>query len=184
MGILWNPEKIELSGFISTHHSLSGNFHLIGSEIRGTISNIYGPFKIQYKLVFIYSIGKLAEWVGNKIWIMGGDFNLIKSLEEKKGGIINLYNSNLMFGECIKKLNLIDMRTHNSLFTWNNKRIGDENIASRLDRFLLLESILRDGGIKCSSPTYGRIRSLATKERSQHISTIRTIYLVEMNQTK
>ena len=146
MGIWWDPDKIELEAFMATRHSISGKFHLIGSEIRGIISNIYGPFQVQYKIAFIDSIGKLADWVGDRIWIMGGDFNLIKSLEEKKGGVRSLYDSSLRFGECIEKLNLIDMRTNNSLFTWNNKRTGDRNISSRLDRFLLSESILRAGG--------------------------------------
>ena len=41
---------------------------------------------------------------------------------------------------------MIDVRTSNGIFTWNNKQDGDRGIAYRLDRFLILESIMMVGG--------------------------------------
>ena len=43
-------------------------------------------------------------------------------------------------------LDLIDVRTSNGIFTWNNKQSGDRGIACRLDRFLLSESVMMVGG--------------------------------------
>ena len=40
----------------------------------------------------------------------------------------------------------MDMETGNGWYTWNNKRGGEHLVASRLDRFLVSESILHDTG--------------------------------------
>lgn len=73
---------------------------------------------------------------------MGGDFNVIKCLEEKKGDMVDLHSSSNGFCECMEEPNLIDIRTQNNLLTWNNKQTGDINIASMIDIFLLLDSLL------------------------------------------
>ena len=81
-----------------------------------------------------------------KPWIIGGDFNLIRSLEEKKGGIHQLNPRTETFNEVIDTLNLVDVRTNNDNFTWNNKRTRDSGIACRLDRFLVTGSIIMNMG--------------------------------------
>ena len=79
---------------------------------------------------------------------MGGDFNIIRSLEEKKGRIRNLSGINKAFNLIIEELHLVDIQTPNGFYTWQNKRSGQRHIASRLDRFLVSESIMnREGDI-------------------------------------
>eukprot|EP00253_Pinus_taeda_P013830 PITA_13830 len=72
-------------------------------------------------------------------WIIGGDFNLIRSLEEKKGGIRKMDHFMDKFNELIEDLRLVDIQTINWICTWNNRRGGKNQIASRLDRFLVSE---------------------------------------------
>ena len=62
---------------------------------------------------------KLA--LGGKPWILGGDFNLVKNIDEKKGGIWKLNPISEYFNEFIANLELVDVRTTNGTFTWNNK---------------------------------------------------------------
>ena len=52
----------------------------------------------------------------------------------------------IRFNAIINDLNLIDVRTSNGIFTWNNKQTGDRRIAYRLDRFFLSESIMMASG--------------------------------------
>jgi exonuclease III len=75
-------------------------------------------------------------------WIIGGDFNIITSLAEKKGGIPRLDMEADLFKETIYNLHLVDWETENGIFTWNNCRRGVHKISSRLDRFLLFESLI------------------------------------------
>ena len=46
-----------------------------------------------------------------------------------------------MFNDMISDQSLVDMLTINGIYTWNNRR-GGNHIASRLDRFLVSESIM------------------------------------------
>ena len=89
-------------------------------------------------------------------WVVGGDFNLITSLEEKKGGRRCLEEECNIFCETIEGPSLVDITPGVGWFTWNNKRTGDRHIASRLDRFLISESIINLGSEIHSSTLSGR----------------------------
>ena len=67
---------------------------------------------------------------------------MITNLEEKKGGLRRLDKYSEEFNTFIAESKLIDIPTVNGLHTWNNKQGGNRQIASRLDRFLMSESIL------------------------------------------
>ena len=95
---------------------------------------------------FLDSLSDIKEIAKDKSWIMGGDFNLIRNLEEKKGGIRNLNLVSAQFNDLIDDLNLIYVRTSNSILTWNNKQVGDRGISFRLDNFLISDSIMMVGG--------------------------------------
>ena len=88
----------------------------------------------------------MRDVVGPHPWVMGGDFNLIQILEEKIGGIRKLILFNERFREVIEAINLVDVRTSNNIFTWNNKPSRDRSIASRLDHFLVSKYVLMGGG--------------------------------------
>lgn len=47
-----------------------------------------------------------------------------------------------LFNDMIESLRLVDIPTINGIFTWNNRRGGKNQIASRLDRFLVSETIM------------------------------------------
>jgi len=124
---------------------LSASFQLIDFGVNGVLTNVYGPNNPREKPLFIDSLAYLANWVGQRHWVLGGDFNLITSLQEKHGGTRKLDQNSEKFNSMIHQLNLVDVRTTNGVFTWNNKRIGEHVVASRLDRFLLSKSIATSG---------------------------------------
>ena len=84
LGILWNPREVHLSGFIATPCTLTADFHIIGTRIRGVISNVYGPPRAEQKPTFLESISDLKSLFKDKAWIIGGDFNLIRNPNKKK----------------------------------------------------------------------------------------------------
>jgi len=59
----------------------------------------------------------------------GGDFNMIKSLMEKKEGTIVISKASLDFKTFIDKMKLVDIVMSNGNFTWNNKRGGESQVA-------------------------------------------------------
>eukprot|EP00253_Pinus_taeda_P033576 PITA_33576 len=66
----------------------------------------------------------------------------LEDLGEKRGGIQRQDPSMDDFNDLITNLRLVDTPTTNGVFTWNNRRGGRNQIASKLDRFLLSEQVL------------------------------------------
>lgn len=142
LAIIWNPEEIIFENWISLPKMLSGVFRLVGKTERVLIIGVYGPHIYREKQVFMKNIQTLRRLVPEPAWIIGGDFNLIRNLGEKKGGIRKEDQTMEEFNDMIKELKLVDIPTTNGIHTWNNRRGGKNQIASRLDRFLLSEQIL------------------------------------------
>eukprot|EP00253_Pinus_taeda_P035519 PITA_35519 len=70
---------------------------------------------------------------------------MITTLLEKKGGLRKLNRDAEAFTGFIETVKMVDIYPKSGMFTWNNRRRGERLIASRLDRFLILESIIMDG---------------------------------------
>ena len=86
MAILWQPKEVNLLEWRASHFSLIAEFQILGSEISGTIANIYGPSAFPQKQAFIQHLRWLCASAQEGHWIIGGYFILITSLREKKGG--------------------------------------------------------------------------------------------------
>jgi len=78
---------------------------------------------------------------------LGGDFNIILTLEEKSGGLKSMHHDNTKFIHLIDNLNLIDTKTRNGSFTWSNKRAGTQHLANILDSFLISKNLMLEGPI-------------------------------------
>eukprot|EP00253_Pinus_taeda_P028466 PITA_28466 len=118
---------------------------LIGNSYSFLCINIYSPQRLDDKLVFLDSLKKLMERHPRANCILGGDFNMITSLMEKKGGLRKLNRDGEQFKDFIDNANLVDVYPKQGSFTWNNRRGGEHLISSRLDRFLVSENLLLDG---------------------------------------
>ncbi|KAL8161277.1 hypothetical protein V2J09_012766 [Rumex salicifolius] len=69
--------------------------------------------------------------------VLGGDFNVIQSLNERKGGSNILSADSIHFGDWIHRNNLIDLGFHGSPFTWARGSEAVGLIQKRLDRVLV-----------------------------------------------
>ena len=86
LGILWDPSKVSMFGFNGNRRFISTYIGVIDFLVMGILTNVYGPHIPREKMSFIDSLRRIHEWTEGKHWILGGDFNLIISLEENKGG--------------------------------------------------------------------------------------------------
>eukprot|EP00253_Pinus_taeda_P003921 PITA_03921 len=117
--------------------------------------NVYGPQRMDDKLIFLDSLMDFRERYMEIPWIMGGDFNMIKSLSEKKGGTRTLKDA-LAFQSFRDTMKLVDIVSSNGLFTWNNRRGGGSLVSSKLDKFIILEDlILNDKGMEARILLFG-----------------------------
>ena len=111
------------------------------------ITNVYGPQHLKDKLRLLTSLEELRERHPVMPWILGGDFNMIRSLTKKKGGTRTLGRDSIAFQNFLNNMRLVDMETIKGTFTWNNKRGGAFQVSSKLDRFIISEYLLLTGCI-------------------------------------
>ena len=102
--MLWNPNMVSITNICASRHLISTQFHILRTTIEGVITNVYGPFQLAQKPTFLEEIHNTKEWVGREYWIIGGDFNIVRSLEEKKGGVRTLSNISASFNKLIEEL--------------------------------------------------------------------------------
>ena len=76
-------------------------FKLTGMEERILISRVYGPHSPRDRKDFLNNVQTIRRILLGNLWIIGGDFNLIRELGEKRGGIRQMGQSMEDFNELI-----------------------------------------------------------------------------------
>jgi hypothetical protein len=143
--IMWNTNAIIMENFSSTKWAIKVDCSLIGSNKPGHLINVYGLASPRDKKDFLRSLSQASSHTHYKNWIVGGDFNIIRSLEEKRGASRRLDRESDDFNNLIDNLHLIDLDTSNGLHTWTHQRTGSHQIACRLYRFLVSETLMLEG---------------------------------------
>jgi len=78
---------------------------------------VYSPQKLDEKLSMLKSLSNLQHRYPLKRTIYGGDFNMITSLTEKKGGIRMLNRDVEAFNNFIKTMKLVDVIPKSGAYT-------------------------------------------------------------------
>ena len=90
---------------------------MIAFPISGLLTNVYGPQHSSDKHSFLKTLSNLKTCMPFEHWVVGGDFNLITSLEEKKGGRPCLEEECNICCETIEYLSLVDITPGVGWFT-------------------------------------------------------------------
>lgn len=133
LSVMWNPNLVSFHFLCASSFSIFRRFQILGTKIKGVVTNVYGPFQTSKKATFLAGLSDLKDWVKEDPWIIGGDFNIIRSLDEKKGGVRTTSAATNLFNKFIEETKLVDIRPTNGMFTWQNKSLGGRHITSRLD---------------------------------------------------
>jgi endonuclease/exonuclease/phosphatase family metal-dependent hydrolase len=96
-------------------------------------------------------------------WVCGGDFNMIESIQDKKGGLptTNVSRNELAaWTRLLTHLGFADVhrlddftRLSPKNFTWDNREAGANAIMTRIDRFYVSGQALDNGGSYGILPT-------------------------------
>lgn len=82
---LWNPQNIDLIDAEAYRDYLSVAIQPVGDKQTYLVTNVYGPQRMDEKLRVLNSLESYRDIHVGIPWILGGDFNMIRSLTEKKG---------------------------------------------------------------------------------------------------
>lgn len=101
------------------------------------VTNVYGPSIDALKKDFIKELHSISALV-NGVWIIGGDFNLVKWMTDRTGLTANFTLMSL-FNNFIRDSSLIDLPLENRRFTWSSGRPQPSH--SKIDRVLIDPSL-------------------------------------------
>lgn len=146
LAILWDASKIQLQNIHANKYFIQAIFHILGTNTYGHLTNVYFPQESQKKEEILDTLSHLNSDRLYPLWLAGGDFNMIASLEERQGGRCRFNRDGSLLKDFINNNWLIDVSTSNGLYTWTNKRAKPMQIASRLDRFLISDNAIHTGG--------------------------------------
>jgi hypothetical protein len=98
---------------------------IIGNTEVILCTNVYGPQVSVEKRGMIRDLEDLKTRSNNLQWILAGDFNIIMSLAKKRGGTRRLDRDVEEFSKFIDTTEMVDLKTNNGQFTWNNKWMNE-----------------------------------------------------------
>lgn len=126
----WDPSSLSLASWISHRYSLTSVFNSTTSDHQISVTNVYGPADHRDSWAFLDDLLELIPLISGP-WIITGDFNLVRSAEDKSNGIISP-NLTSAFNAAIHDLGVDKLPLSSCRFTWSN---GQPNpILSRIDR--------------------------------------------------
>ncbi|KAF5188929.1 Atp-dependent dna helicase, partial [Thalictrum thalictroides] len=129
MVIAWDSTSIEVNNHLIGVSSLTVLCNMISTGFEWMHTVVYGPSRRAEKDAFIEELDNIRMW-SSLPWCLGGDFNLVRFLHERKGGgRLNRYM--VAFDDFVDRSNLVDYNISGADFTWANAIS-----ASRIDRFL------------------------------------------------
>ena len=108
----------------------NGIFLPYGFRSAGNPREYLCPSCFLEKQSFVDLLNWFKEQLEQGSSVLGGDFNLIANLGEKKGGqgILDKYQDAL--SEFISQILMVDVEIGSGWFTWNNKHGGEHPMAS------------------------------------------------------
>jgi hypothetical protein len=166
LAIGWNSRTIKV---IKSWGFESGlGITVTSKELEETLNivNFYGPCHNKgpyWDTIFSKSFLK------EKLLILGEDLNFSLGFKEVWGTHARTDPLSSYFTQKLEELNLLDIEPVKFKPTWRNNRVGEDNIAKRLDRFLIKDTLLEKsfqlkqwighGGISDHYPIFLELRT-------------------------
>lgn len=117
LAILWDARIIHLNNIQANKNFIQATFHLSGTNAHGLLINVYFPQDTTQKSQLLNTLSELNRDRPFPLWISGGDYNMIASMDEKRGGRSNSNNDDGLLKEFINSNWLMDIPTSNGIFT-------------------------------------------------------------------
>lgn len=129
--VAWKGSLFSGVEIFQNEFSISIEFTSLANNDTWVLRTVYGPCTSERKMDFL-------DWFGNiqmpddSDWLIVGDFNLIRKMEDRNRPGGNLTEMNL-FNEAIDSLGVVEIPLHGRHFTWTNKQ--QPPLLERLDWF-------------------------------------------------
>jgi endonuclease/exonuclease/phosphatase family metal-dependent hydrolase len=124
--------------------SLPNSLIVLGKFLKNNVhfglANVYAPCDNRGRQELWHVLGGMLQRYNSTAWCILGDFNAVRSIEERRSRSVNINNDDFApFNHFIDDNFLFDLPLCGRNFTWYR---GDGLSMSRLDHFLLSEDWL------------------------------------------
>ncbi|XP_059065753.1 uncharacterized protein LOC131857344 [Cryptomeria japonica] len=137
LAIIWDPRNALFTPIEKRQNWMCGRVNCYNNKLKFNLINVYGPTQNRDKALVWLEIETFFKNNPNEVSIIGGDFNAILKVSDKRGGSNKLSVVAIEFADWINRNSLMEIQTTDNTFTWNNRRKGFNNIAEKLDRFFI-----------------------------------------------
>ncbi|XP_077234693.1 uncharacterized protein LOC143876899 [Tasmannia lanceolata] len=135
--ILWDPRFVNVNILEESSQFSHSEVRLIQTSQSFNLTAIYAHN---------YYISRRALWADlesiepqvNLPWLLIGDFNVVRYVNERIGNTNHYLNETEEFNECIPNCALSDLRSNSHQWTWHNRSTSNRKLA-KLDRTLVNE---------------------------------------------
>ncbi|KAJ9552677.1 hypothetical protein OSB04_016722 [Centaurea solstitialis] len=120
---------------------LHGQFIHCEVKLRGLaqgffLSFVYGANRGQDRRLLWSGLRKFRAILGNKPWVVAGDFNCLLFPHDALGGVSRRNSDMVDFSSCLEDVDLFDVRFQGIHYTWCQKPKEDAGLKRKLDRIL------------------------------------------------
>lgn len=95
---------------------------------------MYGHNDGEERKALWHHLSILHNWLNKEAWLITGDFNIVRHNGERQGGVGVNAEEVMEYNNCLNSIEVEELTTTGYYFTWNNKRGGQGNIQSKIDR--------------------------------------------------
>jgi hypothetical protein len=136
--VCWKKANFAVNVLDKSAQSINCVINSLKSNLCWYHSFIYGDnHGVERRLLWV-NLASMRARVANNPWMIGGDFNVVKSVAEKWGSDkLNSYE--IEFGQCLNDLEVLDLNFSGCYYTWTNKSEEPHFVARKLDRVLANE---------------------------------------------
>ncbi|XP_071739373.1 uncharacterized protein [Rutidosis leptorrhynchoides] len=132
----WDPGVVQLVFIDMTDQVVHCVVKTLNGNWESFVSFVYADnYYIQRRHLW-NSLLLHKRYVGNKPWVLLGDFNVALDIEESTASSSSCTLAMLEFRECIDNLNMADVNHGGFQYTWNQRPNSDTGILKKIDRVL------------------------------------------------
>ena len=140
--VCWNTSVVSIDAIHCTDQAILCYITILKDNSSFNCSVIYASNNQIDRRVPWSHLHWCASTVGSNPWFLVGDFNTTRFSSEKNGGNMSIDTSMEEFHDCLFNMELADMPFLGPMFSWMNRRTGEQFIARKLDRSLQNECSL------------------------------------------
>jgi exonuclease III len=133
--VCWDPNVFSVMAVYINEQLITCRVSSASNNESWMLSTVYGATQGPDRRKLLQALSFAKGLTHGYPWLIGGDFNVIRSPHEKWGNVgFSCYE--LEFIECMHNLEIEDLVYTSCFHTWTNNQVRDAFVSKKLDRVL------------------------------------------------